>query len=68
MPTVRKRDPSKQIKINVGEYYHDLEKMAARYNLKLATFCGYCCKYFVDNYDGRSLPPLRGTRQPNLDI
>ncbi len=59
---------SDQLKITLGEHYADVETMASQYNMKIATFCAYCVKYFVESHEGRSLPPLTGIRQRSLDV
>lgn len=67
-PAVPKQD---QVKITLGDYSEDVASLAEKYNMKIATFCAYCAKYFVDHYDGKSLPPLKQRserRQMNLDL
>jgi hypothetical protein len=56
------------VKISLGGYQSDVEAMASQYNMKLATFCAYCAKYFVDYYNEKSLPPLKRSQQRNLNI
>lgn len=58
----------KPIKIRLGDYKSDVEAFSEQFNMPLATFCSYCVKYFLENFEGKSLPPLKGAQQRNLDV